>query len=95
MNIKFASGAAVLLLVSGCAQNPTVKPPAEPPVSSPVAGDTSRGSSMIAAEQGGTGVQRARTRAEVHAEAVEAVRNYKSTLVDEHEWFMPDWSKQR
>lgn len=38
MNVKLATLAALSLLISGCATNGTVAPPAEPNPSSPVAG---------------------------------------------------------
>lgn len=89
MNTKFAALATVFLLASGCAQNGTVKPPSEPDSSSPVAGATSRGSSSIAMQQTSAGSPAGRTRAEVHAEAVLAVKNYKSTMQEELEYFLP------
>lgn len=88
MNVKFATVATVFLLASGCAQNGAVKPPAEPDVSSPIAGATSRGSSL-AMQQTSAGSPTVRTRAEVHAEAVQTVRNYKSTMQEELEYFLP------
>lgn len=45
MDTKFAAVAAVVLLVTGCAQTGAVKPPAEPDVTSPVASATSHGPS--------------------------------------------------
>lgn len=89
MSIKFAALTTVFLLASGCAQNGTIKPPSEPDSSSPVAGDTSRGSSSIAMQQTSAGSANGRTRAEVHAEAVLAVKNYKSTMQEELEYFQP------
>lgn len=50
MKIKFATVAAAFLLISGCAQNGTVRPPAEPDVSAPVAGANSPGSSSALAQ---------------------------------------------
>ena len=38
MNVKLAAIAALSLLISGCATNGTVAPPAEPNPSSPTAG---------------------------------------------------------
>ena len=87
MNVKFATVATVFLLASGCAQNGAVKPPAEPDVSSPIAGATSRGSST--AMQTSAGSPTGRTRAEVYAEAVQAVKNYKSTMQEDIEYFQP------
>lgn len=89
MNSKFAALASVFLLASGCAQNGTINPPSEPDSSSPVAGDTSRGSSSIAMQQTSAGSPTGRTRAKVHAEAMLAVKNYKSTMQDELEYFQP------
>lgn len=89
MNSKFTALASVFLLVSGCAQNGAVKPPSEPDSSSPVAGTTSRGSSSMAM-QTASGSHTGRTRAEVHSEAVLAVRNYRSTMQEELEYFVPN-----
>ena len=38
MNLQLATLAALSLLISGCATNSTVAPPAEPNPSSPIAG---------------------------------------------------------
>lgn len=86
MNLTFGALAACLL-IGGCAQYGTVNPPAQPDVGSPIAGTTASGAS--AAGRQGAGGPRARTRAEVHAEAVQAVKDYQSTLEQELEWFNP------
>ena len=88
MKIKFSALATVFLLASGCAQNATVKPPAEPAVSSQVASATARGSSSAGTQHASAGPA-GRTRADVHAEALEAVRRYKSTMAEELEYFNP------
>jgi hypothetical protein len=89
MNFKLTAVAAVVLLASGCAQNAPVKPPAQPATNSPVASSTSSGASSTGTQQASPAAPAGRTREEVHAEAVEAVKHYKSTLQEELEYFQP------
>lgn len=88
MKIKFAALAATFLLTTGCAMNGPTTPPQLPNDSSPVAGATSSGSSA-GTQMGSAGRPAGRTREEVHAEAVEAVKNYKSTQSEERDFFNP------
>ena len=87
MNIKFAALATTFLLTTGCA-GPT-KPPEQPNDSSPVAGTTSSGASSAGTQQASAGRPAGRTRAEVHAEAVEAVKHYVPTQQEERDFFNP------
>lgn len=89
VKIKFAALAATLLLATGCAQNGPTNPPEQPTGSSPVASNTSGGSSSAGTQQASASRPAGRTRAEVHAEAVEAVKNYKSTQSEERDYFNP------
>lgn len=88
MNIKFAALAMMFLLTTGCAMNGPISPPQLPNDSSPVAGATSTGSSGAGMQQAGAGTA-GRTRAEVYAEAVEAVKHFKSTQSEERDYFNP------
>lgn len=87
MNTKFAALAATFLLTTGCANGP-INPPQLPSDSAPVAGATTSGSSGAGAQTASAGPA-ARTRAEVYAEAVEAVKHYKSTQSEERDYFNP------
>lgn len=87
MNIKFAALATAFLLTAGCAMNGPTSPPQMPSDSSPVAGATSSGSSS--AGMASAGGPAGRTRAEVHAEALEALKHYKSTQSEERDFFNP------
>lgn len=89
MNIKFAALVTTFLLTTGCAMNGTTNPPQLPNDSSPVAGATSSGSSSAGTQMASAGGPAGRTRAEVHAEAVEAVKHYKSTQSEERDQFNP------
>jgi hypothetical protein len=84
VNIKFAALATTFLLATGCAMNGTTNPPQLPNDSAPVAGTTSSGSSA-GTQMASAGGPAGRTRAEVHAEALEAVKNYKSTQSEERD----------
>lgn len=53
MNGKLAALAALSLLISGCATNGTVAPPAEPDPSSPIASATPHGAATTSATQPG------------------------------------------
>lgn len=88
MNIKFAALATTFLVITGCALNGPTTPPQLPNDSSPVAGATSTGSSS-AGMQTASGGPAHRTREEVYAEAVEAVKHYKSTQSEERDFFNP------
>lgn len=88
MNIKFAAVAATFLLTAGCANGP-ISPPQLPSDSSPVAGATSSGSSSAGTQMASADRPAGRTRAEVHAEAVEAVKHYKPTQEEERDYFNP------
>jgi hypothetical protein len=87
MDIRFATLAAALVLVCGCAQYRKYPAPNDLDIGQPQADMTSSGSSTGGQEA--SGGPRGRTREEVHKEAVEAVRNHKSTLNQELEWFNP------
>jgi hypothetical protein len=89
VNIKFSALATTFLLTTGCAMNGTATPPPAPSDSSPVAGATSSGSSSAGTQQASAGPRAGRTRAEVHAEAVEAVKHYQSTQSEERDYFNP------
>lgn len=89
MNIKFAALATTFLLTTGCAMNGPTTPPQLPNDSSPVAGATSSGSSSAGTQMASAGAPAGRTRAEVNAEAVEAVKHYKSTQSEERDFFNP------
>jgi hypothetical protein len=88
VNIKFAA-LATFLLTTGCAMNGPTTPPQFPSDSSPVAGATSSGSSSAGMQMGAAGKTAGRTREEVHAEAVEAVKHYQSTQSEERDYFNP------
>jgi hypothetical protein len=88
VNIKFATLTMTFLLTTGCAMNGPTNPPQLPNDSSPVAGATTSGSSSAGAMQASEGPA-GRTRAEVYAEAVEAVKHYKSTQSEERDYFNP------
>ena len=68
--------------------NGPTNPPQLPNDSAPVAGATSSGSSA-GTQMASAGGPAGRTRAEVHAEAVEAVKHYKSTQSEERDYFNP------
>lgn len=89
MNIKLAALLTTFLLATGCALNGPPSAPQLPDDSSPVASTTSSGSSLAGAQQASAGTPAGRTRAEVHAEAVEAVKHYKSTQQEERDYFNP------
>lgn len=88
MNPRIAVLATAFAFIGGCAQtgNGNVRPPSEPYEGYSDFDTTSSGASSSGRESAGTSQ---RTRAEVHAEAMEAVRHHKSTLMDELEWFNP------
>lgn len=89
MKIKFVALSTTFLLTTGCALNGPASPPQLPDDSSPVASTTSTGSSLAGTQQASAGSYAGRTRAEVHAEAVEAVKHYKSTQSEERDYFNP------
>ena len=89
MNIKFVALATTFVLTTGCALNGPTNPSELPNVSSPAASNASRGSSSAGTQQTGAGRPTGRSRAEVHAEAVEAVKHYKSTQSEERDYFNP------
>jgi hypothetical protein len=89
VNIKFAALATTFFLTTGCALNGPTNPPELPNDSSPVASNTSSGLSSAGTQQAAAGRPTGRTRAEVHAEAVEAVKHYKSTQSEERDYFNP------
>lgn len=89
MNIKFATLATTFLLTTGCAMNGPTNPPQPPNDSSPVAGATSSGSSSAGGQTASAGAPAVRTREQVYAEAVEAVKHYKSTQSEERDFFNP------
>jgi cAMP phosphodiesterase len=93
VNLKLAALATAFLLISGCsALNGETTPQGPADDRSPVAIDTSRGASSAATQQASSAARpQGRTRAEVHAEAVEAVKHYKSTSQEERDYFLP-WS---
>jgi hypothetical protein len=87
MGLKSAVLATAFVFMGGCAQTGSVKPPPQQDeIYAPDAGVTSSGASTSGRTSAGGGE---RSREEVHAEAVEAVRNHKSTLMEELEWFNP------
>jgi hypothetical protein len=87
MSFKCAVLATAFVFMGGCAQTGDVKPPPQESEIYPAeSGATSTGSSGAGQQGAGTGQ---RTREEVHAEAVDAVKHHKSTLMDELEWFNP------
>ena len=89
MNIKFVALATTFVLTTGCALNgPTISSELRND-SSPSASNAFRGSSWAGAQQVGAGRPTGRSRAEVHAEAVEAVKHYKSTQSEERDFFNP------
>jgi hypothetical protein len=87
VNTKFAALAATFVLTTGCANGPN-NPPQLPNDSAPVAGSTTSGSSAAGTQTASAGPA-GRTRAEVYAEAVEAVKHYKSTQSEERDYFNP------
>jgi hypothetical protein len=89
VNIKFAALATTFFLTTGCALNGPTNPPELPNDSSPIASNTASGSSTAGTQQASAGRPTGRTRAEVHAEAVEAVKNYQSTQSEERDFFNP------
>ncbi len=89
MNIKFAALATTFLVTSGCTMSVPTHSAGAQNAGSPVAGTTSMGSSSAGAQQASAGRPAARTREEVHAEAVEAVTHYKSTQSEERDYFNP------
>lgn len=88
MNIKIAALTTGFLLTTGCAMNGPINPPQLPDDSSPVAGATSTGSSSVT-QMASAGGAAGRPRAEVYAEAVEAVKHYRSTQSEERDYFNP------
>jgi hypothetical protein len=83
VNIKLAGLATTFFVTTGCALN------GPPPDNSPVASNTSMGSSLAGTQQASAGRSTGRTREEVQAEAVEAVKHYKSTQFEERDYFNP------
>jgi hypothetical protein len=87
MGLRSTVLATAFVFMGGCAQTGSVRPPPQADeIYAPDAGVTSSGASTSGQTNAGSGE---RSREEVHAEAVEAVRNHKSTLMDELEWFNP------
>lgn len=86
MNIKCVALAAFALLCGCAGQQRAYEEPNDLNIV-PQAGMTSSGSS--AGGQQAAGGPRARTREQVHAEAVQAMKNYQSTLDQERDWFNP------
>ena len=84
VNIQFAALAMAFLVTSGCAMSVPTHP-----AGAPVAGNTSIGSSSAGTQQASAGRSAAKTRDEVHAEAVEAVTHYQSTQSEERDYFNP------
>lgn len=74
MNLARAVVIAVSLLFVGCAATDTDR------------ADRSTGAASAGTERASPGT---RTRAEVHAEAVERVKHYKSTQSEERDYFNP------
>jgi hypothetical protein len=89
VNIKFVALATTFLLTTGCALNGPTNPPELPNDISPIASNTSMGSSLAGTQQASAGRPTGRTRAEIYAEAVEAVKHYKSTQSEERDYFNP------
>lgn len=91
MNFKLAALAAALLLTSGCsALNGKTTPQGPADDRWPDAVDPSGGASSAARQQTSSAARpQGRTRAEVHDEAVEAVKHYKSTSQEERDYFLP------
>lgn len=89
VKIKLATLATTLLVISGCALNGPTHSPEPPTDSSSMASNTSMGASSAGTQQASAGRATGRTRAEVAAEAVEAVKHYKSTQSEERDYFNP------
>lgn len=89
MNIKFVALATALALTTGCAVNGATNRPELRNDSSRAASNAFRGASSAGTQQAGAGRPTGRSRAEVHAEAVEAVKHYKSTQSEERDFFNP------
>jgi hypothetical protein len=90
VNLKSAALVTAFLLTGGCgALNGETRPPGPADDGSPAASDSSSGASSAATLQAAATRPLGRTRAEVHAEAVEAVKHYKSTQQEEREYFLP------
>lgn len=90
MNIKYAALSAAFVLTTGCgALNGPTDPLSLPGDTSPVARNTSEGSSSAGTQQSSAARPAGRTREEVRAEAVEAVKHHKSTLQEERDFFNP------
>ena len=89
VKIKFVALVTTFVLTTGCAMRGSTYPPELPNDSSPAASNAFRGSSSAGTQQAGAGRPNARSRAEVHAEAVEAVKHYKSTQSEERDDFNP------
>lgn len=89
VNIKFVALASTFVLTTGCARNHLTDRPELPNESSPAASNASRGPSSAGTQQAAAGRPTGRSRAEVHAEAVETVKHYKSTQSEERDYFNP------
>ena len=89
VKIKFVALATTFVLTTGCALSGSSYPPERPNGSAPAASNDFRGSSSAGTQQAGAGRPTGRSRAEVHAEAVEAVKHYKSTQSEERDFFNP------
>jgi hypothetical protein len=90
MHIKFVAPlATALALTTGCAVNGPTNPSDLRNDSARAASTGFRGASSSGTEQAGAGRPTGRSRAEVHAEAVEAVKHYKSTQSEERDFFNP------
>jgi hypothetical protein len=87
VNVKLPVLATFFLLTSGCALNGPVKSPAEENVNAPIQSAASSGGAPAAMQQVQAVSPAGRTRAEVHAEALEAAKHHKSTLQEDLEFF--------
>jgi len=89
VNIKFVALAATFALTTGCALNGPGNRADLQQGNSRAASSDARGASSSGTEQAGVERPPGRSRAEVHAEAVEAVKHYKSTQSEERDFFNP------
>jgi hypothetical protein len=87
VNPGFPVLASIVLLASGCALNGQANAPAEPAASPPTA--SAAGCPPPAPPPQASCRHAGRTRAEVHAEAVEAAKHHKSTMQEDLEYFLP------
>jgi hypothetical protein len=89
VNIKFVALATTFVLIADCALNGPSNHAESPNDSARAPSNAARGSSSAGAEQAEAGRPIGRSRAEVHAEAVEAVKHYKATQSEERDFFNP------